>query len=281
VKTEKNIFRKGSTTYYFSSIFFPKKIKDDVFKLYSFVRVADDYVDVVPANKKAFHGLRTRWNVAHTDPDFSTIITEEDSIDERVIKNIVFVVRKYNFDTAWVESFLDAMQADLEKRTYKTMKDTIWYMYGSAEVIGLMMAKIMGLPDAALKYAKMQGRAMQYINFIRDIEEDNGLGRCYFPINELKKYGLKNVSKKTSKLQPNEFSKFIQAQLQYYDSWQQEADKGMKYIPKRLRVPLQTAVSMYNWTGEIIRNNPDIIFSQKVKPKKRRVIWKAGTLILQ
>jgi phytoene synthase len=281
VKTEKNIFRKGSTTYYFSSIFFPKKIKDDVFKLYSFVRVADDYVDVVPANKKAFHGLRTRWNVAHTDPDFSTIITEEDSIDERVIKNIVFVVRKYSFDTAWVESFLDAMQADLEKRTYKTMKDTIWYMYGSAEVIGLMMAKIMGLPDAALKYAKMQGRAMQYINFIRDIEEDNGLGRCYFPINELKKYGLKNVSKKTSKLQPNEFSKFIQAQLQYYDSWQQEADKGMKYIPKRLRVPLQTAVSMYNWTGEIIRNNPDIIFSQKVKPKKRRVIWKAGTLILQ
>ncbi len=281
MKTEKNIFRKGSTTYYFSSIFFPKKIKDDVFKLYSFVRVADDYVDVVPANKKAFHGLRTRWNVAHTDPDFSTIITEEDSIDERVIKNIVFVVRKYNFDTAWVESFLDAMQADLEKRTYKTMKDTIWYMYGSAEVIGLMMAKIMGLPDAALKYAKMQGRAMQYINFIRDIEEDNGLGRCYFPINELKKYGLKNVSKKTSKLQPNEFSKFIQAQLQYYDSWQQEADKGMKYIPKRLRVPLQTAVSMYNWTGEIIRNNPDIIFSQKVKPKKRRVIWKAGTLILQ
>jgi len=281
VKTEKNIFRNGSTTYYFSSIFFPKKIKDDVFKLYSFVRVADDYVDVVPANKKAFNDLRARWNLAYADPDFSTITTEADSIDDRVIKNIVFVVRKYNFDTAWVESFLDAMQADLEKRTYKTMTDTKWYMYGSAEVIGLMMGKIMGLPDAAMKYAKLQGRAMQYINFIRDVQEDNDLGRCYFPLTELKKHGLKNVSKKTAQLQPNEFSNFIKAQLRHYDSWQQEADKGMKYIPKRLRVPLQTAVSMYNWTGEVIRNNPDIIFSQKVKPKKRRVIWKAGTLILQ
>jgi phytoene synthase len=281
VKTEKIIFRKGSTTYYFSSIFFPKKIKDDVFRLYSFVRVADDYVDVVPANKKAFLALRKRWNQAYKDPHFGTATTDEDSIDERVIKNIVFVVRKYDFEIAWVEAFLDAMQADLEKRTYKTMKDTIWYMHGSAEVIGLMMAKIMGLPDEALTYAKLQGRAMQYINFIRDIQEDNTLGRCYFPETELKKFNIKDVSEKSAQLHPEQFSQFMQAQLEHYDAWQAEADKGMQYIPKRLRVPLQTAVSMYNWTGETIRRNPTIVFTEKVKPQKRQVILKAGTLILQ
>ena len=281
MKTEKNIFRKGSTTYYFSSIFFPKKIKEDVFKLYSFVRVADDYVDVVPANKKAFMSLRKRWEKASNDPEYSTDTTEQDSIDERVIKNIVFVTRKYNFEKAWVESFLDAMQADLEKRTYKTMDDTIWYMYGSAEVIGLMMAKIMGLPDVSLKYAKLQGRAMQYINFIRDIQEDNDLGRCYFPLEELNKFGLKDVSSETAKLHPESFNKFMQAQLKHYDRWQREADKGLQYIPKRLRVPLQTAVSMYNWTGETIRHQPNVVFTKKVKPQKRHVIWKAGTLILQ
>lgn len=281
MKTEKNIFRKGSTTYYFSSIFFPKKIKDDVFRLYSFVRVADDYVDVVPANKKAFLALRNRWNRAYKDPHFGTATTDEDSIDERVIKNIVFVVRKYDFEIAWVEAFLDAMQADLEKRTYKTMKDTIWYMHGSAEVIGLMMAKIMGLPDEALTYAKLQGRAMQYINFIRDIQEDNTLGRCYFPETELKKFNIKDVSEKSAQLHPEQFSQFMQAQLEHYDAWQAEADKGMQYIPKRLRVPLQTAVSMYNWTGETIRRNPTIVFTEKVKPQKRHVILKAGTLILQ
>ena len=281
MKTEKIIFRKGSTTYYFSSIFFPKKIKDDVFRLYSFVRVADDYVDVVPANKKAFLALRKRWNQAYKDPHFGTATTDEDSIDERVIKNIVFVVRKYDFEIAWVEAFLDAMQADLEKRTYKTMKDTIWYMHGSAEVIGLMMAKIMGLPDEALTYAKLQGRAMQYINFIRDIQEDNTLGRCYFPETELKKFNIKDVSEKSAQLHPEQFSQFMQAQLEHYDAWQAEADKGMQYIPKRLRVPLQTAVSMYNWTGETIRRNPTIVFTEKVKPQKRQVILKAGTLILQ
>ena len=281
MKTEKNIFRKGSTTYYFSSIFFPKKIKDDVFRLYSFVRVADDYVDVVPANKKAFLALRKNWEIAITDSQFDTVTTDEDTIAERVIKNIVFVVRKYNFDHAWVEAFLDAMQADLEKRTYKTMKDTIWYMYGSAEVIGLMMAKIMGLPDKALPYAKMQGRAMQYINFIRDIQEDNELGRCYFPQDELKKFGLSNVSSKTAHDKPQDFTTFLRAQLKHYDTWQEEADIGMQFIPKRLRVPLQTAVSMYNWTAETIRDNPSIVFEKKVKPQKRQVIWRAGTLILQ
>ena len=281
MKTEKDIFRRGSTTYYFSSIFFPKKIKDDVFRLYSFVRIADDYVDVVPANKKAFLGLRKRWESAIKDPKFDTSTTDEDSIDERVIKNIVFVARKYDFDTAWVKSFLDAMQADLDKRTYKTMKDTIWYMYGSAEVIGLMMAKIMGLPDKSLEYAKMQGRAMQYINFIRDIQEDNDLGRSYFPQDELKKFGLKNLSKKSTQENPQAFALFMSAQLDHYDIWQNEADKGMQYIPKRLRVPLQTAVDMYNWTADCIRSNPEIVFTMKVKPKKRHVIWKAGTLILQ
>jgi phytoene synthase len=281
VKTEKKIFRKGSTTYYFSSIFFPKKIKDDVFKLYSFVRVADDYVDTVPANKKAFLSLRKRWDAAHKDPKFNTSTKDTDSIDERVIKNIVFVVRKYKFDTAWVESFLDAMQADLDKRTYKTMNDTIWYMYGSAEVIGLMMAKIMGLPDKALEFAQLQGRAMQYINFIRDIQEDNTLARCYFPKTELDKFGLKDVSEETARTHPESFSQFMHAQLKYYDAWQAKADNGMEYIPKRLRVPLQTAVSMYNWTGETIRRNPSIVFAKKVKPQKRHVIWRAGTLILQ
>ena len=51
---QKEIFKQGSTTYYLSSLFFPKKIRDDVFTLYAFVRVADDYVDNIPAQQKEF-----------------------------------------------------------------------------------------------------------------------------------------------------------------------------------------------------------------------------------
>ncbi len=64
---EKDIFQKGSTTYYWSSKFFPAAVRDDVFKLYSFVRVADDYVDQLPPQAAKFHALRKAWDQAKTD----------------------------------------------------------------------------------------------------------------------------------------------------------------------------------------------------------------------
>jgi len=275
MNTEKAIFKNGSTTYYFSSKFFPKAVRDDVFKLYSFVRVADDYVDSIPAHADKFLALRASWDAAKADPAFDTSVSPNDSVDERVIKNMVFVTRKYGYDLAWVESFLDSMQADLDKKRYKTINDTLWYIYGSAEVIGLMMSKIMGLPHAALEAAKLQGRAMQFINFLRDIDEDNCLGRCYFPAEDLKRFGLTDLKYP----EEGDFDGFMRFQLDRYEQWQTEAYDGFEYIPRRLRIPLQTAVDMYNWTAREIEKDPSIVFRQKVKPKKSRVLVRAAQLI--
>lgn len=273
--TEETIFKQGSTTYYWSSKFFPADIRDDVFKLYSFVRVADDYVDAVPADTESFQALKELWNTAKQDQQFNTVRRPQDSLNERVTKNIIDVVRNYKCDPVWIDSFLDSMQADLDGKSYQTLDDTLRYIYGSAEVIGLMMARIMGLPEEALPYAQMQGRAMQFINFIRDIDEDNGLGRCYFPADDLHKYGLQNLTSSEAQAKSEAFNTFIQFQIDRYKEWQSEADQGMGYIPKRLRVPLQTAVDMYNWTATQIEKNPRLIYEIKVKPRKTRVIAKA------
>lgn len=64
---EQEIFREGSTTYYFSSRFFPHAIRQDVFRLYSFVRVADDYVDSSPPQTDRFYALRTVWDTAKNE----------------------------------------------------------------------------------------------------------------------------------------------------------------------------------------------------------------------
>lgn len=269
---EQQIFQRGSTTYYFSSQFFPGKIRGDVFKLYSFVRVVDDCVDGMPARTEEFHRLRTAWDRVKNDTNFDTKPTANDNLELRVIKNIVHVMHKYHYDQAWIESFWDSMQADLDKKSYRTIEDTMWYMYGSAEVIGLMMARIMGLGDKALEAAKLQGRAMQFINFLRDIAEDNALGRCYFPVEDLKKYGLSDLRETTVLNNQQQFKDFMEFELERYNHWQAQADQGFKYIPRRLRVPLQTAVDMYNWTGRVIAADPMIVFNHKVKPRKRRIL---------
>ena len=278
-RLERDIFRRGSTTYYFSSKFFPKAVRTDVFKLYSFVRVADDYVDSSPQNKKEFNILRSSLEDAIDEPEFDTTYHKSDSLNERVVKNMIHMAQKYDFEREWIEAFMGSMQADLDKCTYTSLDGSLWYTYGSAEVIGLMMAKIMGLPDKALGYAALQGRALQWINFIRDIDEDNKLGRCYFPKEDLVQFGLHNLERKTVEANPIVFKKFINFQLSRYEQWQKEAQKGFKYIPGRLRVPLQTASEMYDWTAQEIAKNPLIIYQTKLKPRRRRILLKGLRLV--
>lgn len=268
---EKSIFRKGSTTYYWSSIFFPRRVRSDVVRLYSFVRVADDYVDSSPAKLQEFFALRKGYEAAVNDPTFDTKRRTHDSLDERVVKNMVATQRAYGFDPAWVTAFLDSMQADVEGRTYKTMDDTLEYIHGSAEVVGLMMASIFGVDRAAYDSARKLGRAMQYINFIRDVSEDTKLGRCYFPQRTLRQFGLPDLSPKTASGHSDAYTAFIRAQIDQYKQWQYEAEQGFKYLPSAIRVPVKTASDMYGWAAEVIAKDPIAAYQRQVKPHKLRV----------
>lgn len=270
---EQDIFKNGSTTYYWSSKFFPEETRKDVFKLYSFVRIADDFVDTLPQDKKNFQQLEKAWYKAIETGKLPA--GKNHSKITMAVINMYEVSQKYNFDNLWVAAFLEAMASDLATAEYRTLKQTLNYMYGSAEVIGLMMSRIIGVSDAGHKAAQLQGRAMQYINFIRDINEDIFLGRTYLPKSELKKYGLKELSKDYAYKHPRAFSQFIRGQLNYYNVWQEEANAGFKYVPRTQRIALRTAVDMYNWTSEVIAKNPFVVFEYKVKPSKLRVICRA------
>lgn len=274
MRTEEQIFKEGSTTYYWSSRFFSPKVRADVLKLYSFVRVADNFVDATPQDIKSFKKLEKLWR-AKKAPKPSNEIT-------LVVANMREVSEKYNFDAKWIDAFLDSMRMDTKKTEYKKQKDTLGYIHGSAEVIGLMMFAILRpdlrqgeLAKKAQHYAELQGRAMQYINFIRDIPEDVALGRSYFSKKTLEFYGLDSLNLNDVRRHPADFREFVQAQVRQYEKWQVEANLGFKYIPWRERVALRTAVDMYNWTAKKIAADPFIVFEKKVKPSKFRIVRRA------
>ncbi len=269
---EQQIFRAGSTTFYWSAYFFPRAVREDVYKLYSFVRIADDYVDVMPQQAKAFYALRTSWQTAQADDAFDTTPSPKDTVDQRIIKNIVGLTRKYTFEPDWIMAFLDAMQSDLEDKAYATPDDTAQYIYGSAEVVGLMMSRILGLPTEADTFAKAQGRAFQWINFIRDVAEDTALGRAYFPASDLKKFGLKSVNVTEAATHPEQFAAFMRSQINHYRRWQEEAEQYYRSIPRRMRISLQVAAQMYEWTAAVIEADPSIVFGRKVKPSAFKIV---------
>jgi phytoene synthase len=98
-----------------------------------------------------------------------------------------------NIPNSWVDAFLTAMKLDLFKSRYENIEQTNRYMYGSAEVIGLMLCKIMSLPIESYASARLLGRAMQYCNMIRDIAEDCQLGRQYIPDTALRQFGIEKL----------------------------------------------------------------------------------------
>ncbi len=261
-KTLFSLFKQGSKTYFYSSLFFPTYLKKDVFTLYGFVRKADNYVDSTPQNINGFYEFKEKYYKAINGK----------KTDDIVIDSFVKLANKKNFDPSWTDAFLNSMESDIRKSVYATIEETIDYMYGSAEVIGLYMARIMGLSEEALYYAKYLGRSMQYINFIRDIDEDLKLGRIYMPGNQLKNHGISNLDYEYVKSIPDKFTNFIHKQLEYYCTWQHIAEEGYKFIPKRYLIPVKTASEMYNWTAEQIYNNPFIVYHKKVKPQISQIV---------
>ncbi|MDP1553661.1 MAG: phytoene/squalene synthase family protein [Methanobacteriaceae archaeon] len=261
-KTIYTIFKKGSKTYFYSTVFFPKVVKRDVFTLYSFLRKADDYVDAIPQDAESFYAFKDRYADAKKGSITGDVVI--DSFRELAIRK--------NFDEGWINAFLDSMEMDIYKSTYKDMEELKNYLFGSSEVVGLFMAKIMDLEKKSYDGARNLGRSMQYINFIRDISEDIDLGRVYFPQEDLEEFQLENLEENITKSNPENFKAFIRKQLQTYQSWQTEAEKAFPYIPYRCLIPIKTASDMYNWTATQIEKDPFIVYKKKVKPSTPKIV---------
>jgi len=255
-KTIYSIFQTGSKTMFYSSLFFPKKVRNDIFILYGFVRTADDLVDTLPQDKVEFYKFKQKYEQAKRG-----IIT-----GDIVIDSFAELEQRKQFDPEWTKAFLESMEMDLTKKIYNTLDEVLEYVYGAAEVMGLYMVNILNSDKNAYYYSRYLGRALQWINAIRDIAEDIEFGRSYIPKTDLEKYKLESLDYNYTKQHPQRFSDFIKGQISRYYHWQEIAEKGYKYVPKRYLICVKTVSDMYNWTAEQILKNPFIVYKKKVKP---------------
>lgn len=288
-------FKRGSTTYFNSSLFFPAAVRRRVFALYAFVRRADDFVDAVPQDGAGFRAFRSYAEslpalggtaersggmsggaeapVSKDKPGPSDLAPE----DRAAIDAYAALASECSFDPSWTGAFLDAMEADLNRGEYDTLEETLSYVYGSAEVIGLFMARILGLPAEAEPSARMLGRSMQYINFIRDLAEDVTLGRRYLP---LEGEDPRIVDAAWARAHPDRFGAWLRGHIGRYRSWQDEATTGYRFIPARSRAAVATAADMYWWTAARIEEDPLRVFDGKVKPSRTRILLRLAANVL-
>jgi phytoene synthase len=255
------LFRKSSQTFYNSSKLFPLPVRNQISVLYGFVRKCDNFVDAVPQRADDYFDFKNEY-LQSRKRGFS-----EDIIIDAFVK----MERKKGFPSRWVLEFLKSMEDDLSKTTYQTLAETEKYIYGSASAVGLLMAKIMDLPEKSYRFAQLLGKSFQFINFIRDIAEDVTLDRNYFPQVEMKNFGLKTLKFEEARKNPDNFKRFVNFQLDRYEKWQKEAEKGFSYIPPEYLIPIKTASDLYKWTGQVIRKDPFVVYRRKIKPSDRLI----------
>ena len=175
----KNVTKSYSTSFSLATKMLSSSIRQDIYNIYGFVRFADEIVD-------SFHNYNKEELFKRFVNDLNHSLKEKISLNP-ILNSFQKTVHKYGIQKELIDAFLKSMKQDLKKKNYKTTKEYKDYIYGSADVVGLMCLKVFVSGNESeykkLKpYAMSLGSAFQKVNFLRDLNDDyKKLDRIYFP----------------------------------------------------------------------------------------------------
>lgn len=204
-----------------------KDIRQPIYNIYGFVRFADEIVDT-------FHEHDKNTLLKEFKTETYNAINQKLSLNP-ILHSFQITVNEYHIDRELIEDFFKSMEMDLSIQQYNS-NSYKEYIYGSAEVVGLMCLYIFCEGDKVrweqLKpYAQSLGAAFQKINFLRDIRSDyNQLNRSYFPGVDFGNF-TKNIK--------NKIEEEIAVDFQY-------AFKGILQLPIKARFGVYVAYKYYS-----------------------------------
>lgn len=172
------ITQRYSTSFSMGIRAFDRPFRAPIYAIYGFVRFADEIVDT-------FHNYPKKTLLDRFRQETYLAIEEKISLNP-VLQAFQETVNQYGIERELIDAFLDSMEMDLHHQSYE---DYLYkkYIYGSAEVVGLMCLRVFCQGDDAMyqrlvEPARALGAAFQKINFLRDIKSDfDDRGRVYFP----------------------------------------------------------------------------------------------------
>ena len=182
-QSSKTITQSYSTSFSLATKMLASTIRQDIYNIYGFVRIADEIVDT-------FHDYDKETLFNNFEIDLERALNDKISLNP-VLNAFQETYHKYRIEKHLVDSFMSSMKMDLYKKEYLTQEEFKTYIYGSADVVGLMCLKVFvngnnekyeDLKDAAMSL----GSAFQKVNFLRDLKADHEhLSRTYFPNTDL------------------------------------------------------------------------------------------------
>jgi 15-cis-phytoene synthase len=247
-RISEQVTRDFSTSFYAATRQFDRESRDAIFSIYGFVRFADEIVD-------SFHDFPKETLLIKFESDYYEALKLGISLNP-ILHSFQLTVKKYNIADAYVQAFLQSMKNDLSKTSYKSHSEMSDYIYGSADVVGLMCLKVFYNGDEQLfreleESAAKLGSAFQKVNFLRDLKNDiENLDRHYFPDVNRQNF---DESKKADLVRNIERDFAIALQ-------------GMKRLPFNAKLPVYVAYYYYlNLLKKIRRTPAPEIISKRIR----------------
>ena len=238
ISCSKKVTSSYSTSFSTAVNMLSPSIRSAIHSIYGFVRFADEIVDT-------FHDWDNEYLLNKFEEDFYQALEMKISLNP-ILNSFQHTVRKYNIDRSLIDAFLKSMRMDLQKHNYETKKEYEDYIYGSADVVGLMCLKVFVNGDNE-KYEQLKGSAMrlgsafQKVNFLRDLKNDvEILNRNYFP--HLNISNLDELSK--------------QKIIDEIEEDFRQALKGIIKLPATSKFGVYTAYIYYRQLLKKIKNTP-------------------------
>ena len=173
------VTKSYSTSFSLAVKMLAPNIREAIYSIYGFVRFADEIVD-------SFHGFDKEYLITDFENEYYKAQKNGISLNP-ILNSFQHTVKKYNISDDLIQSFLKSMKMDLIKSDYHSKQEYDEYIYGSADVVGLMCLKVF-VNGNVEKYNELKpeamrlGSAFQKVNFLRDLKDDNlVLNRNYFP----------------------------------------------------------------------------------------------------
>lgn len=260
LECSKLITQRYSTSFTLGIKTLDKKFHLPIYAIYGFVRYADEIVDT-------FHDKDKQALLDQFKKDTYAAIDAGISLNP-VLHAFQLMVNKYQIDKDLIEAFLHSMEMDLDFRIYNDSKYHE-YIYGSAEVVGLMCLKVFCEGDQAM-YERLRepacklGAAFQKVNFLRDIKSDyEERGRVYFPGVDFTQFD------KSAKMLIEE-----DIQKDFNDSL-----IGIERLPSGAKMGVKVAYLYYQKLFDKIKGLPaEVITQQRVRiPNSQKLSLLVGT----
>jgi phytoene/squalene synthetase len=241
------VTQKYSTSFASAIRMLHKDLRAPICNIYGFVRLADEIVDT-------FHDFDKRALLEDFKKETYDAISRKISLNP-VLNSFQLTVNKYQVEHELIDAFFRSMEMDLTNQAYDK-KGYEEYIYGSAEVVGLMCLYVFceGNKEAYTRLkepARSLGAAFQKVNFLRDIKADYaGLARVYFPCCDFNNFTAADKNK-------------IEADIQ--DDFK-HAYNGIIHLPLKARFGVYVAYKYYlSLFRKIKRTDPSQILEKRIR----------------